>query len=66
MSKYDVLWKEIQKLNQPEVTLSYDEKKEILGFNIDHSFLIYKKELISYGYKVGKISMKNKTVEFKQ
>lgn len=66
MSKYDVLWKEIQKLNQPEVTLSYDEIKEILGFNIDHSFLTYKKELISYGYKVGKISMKNKTVEFKR
>lgn len=66
MSKYDVLWKEIQKLNQPEVTLSYDEIKEIIGFNIDHSFLTYKKELISYGYKVGKISMKNKTVEFKR
>lgn len=66
MSKYDVLWKEIQKLNQPEVTLSYDEIKEILGFNIDHSFLTYKKELIFYGYKVGKISMKNKTVEFKR
>lgn len=66
MSKYDVLWKEIQKLNQPEVTLSYDEIKEILGFNIDHSFLTYKKELISYGYKVGKISMQNKTVEFKR
>lgn len=66
MSKYDVLWKEIQKLNQPEITLSYDEIKEIIGFNIDHSFLTYKKELISYGYKVGKISMKNKTVEFKR
>ena len=25
---------------------------------IDHSFLTYKKELIEYGYKVGKISMK--------
>lgn len=66
MSKYDVLWKEIQKLNQPYVTLTYDEIKEIIGFNIDHSFLSYKKELISYGYKVGKISMKNKTVEFKK
>ena len=30
----------------------------------DHSFLTYKKELLEYGYKVGKISMKNKTVEF--
>ena len=31
---------------------------------IDHSFLTYKKELIEYGYKVGKISMKEQTVEF--
>ena len=31
---------------------------------IYHSFLTYKKELIEYGYKVGKISMKEQTVEF--
>lgn len=31
---------------------------------IGHSFLTYKKELIEYGYKVGKISMKEQTVEF--
>ena len=34
------------------------------GTPIDHSFLTYKKELIEYGYKVGKISMKEQTVEF--
>jgi hypothetical protein len=35
-----------------------------LGFEIDHSFLNYKKELTEYGYQVGKISLKGKTVIF--
>ena len=47
-----------------EYKLTYDEIKNILGFEIDHSFLIYKKELKEYGYEVGKISMKEKTVKF--
>lgn len=42
----------------------YEEIKNILGFDIDHSFLTYKKELKDYGYQVGKISMKEKTVSF--
>lgn len=44
--------------------LTYEEIKSILGFEIDHSFLTYKKELKEYGYGVGKISMKEKTVTF--
>ena len=40
--------------------------KKILGFPIDHSFLKYKKELIQYGYEVGKISMKEQTIVFNQ
>ena len=47
-----------------EYKLTYDEINNILGFEIDHSFLIYKKELKEYGYEVGKISMKEKTVTF--
>lgn len=47
-----------------EYKLTYAEIKNILGFEIDHSFLIYKKELKEYGYEVGKISMKEKTVKF--
>ena len=43
---------------------SYDEIKEILGFDIDHSFLNCKKELKQYGYEVEKISMKEKSVTF--
>ena len=33
---------------------------------IDHSFLNSKKELSDYGYTVGKISMKNQTVDFER
>ncbi len=44
--------------------LTYEEIKSILGFEIGHSFLTYKKELKEYGYEVGKISMKEKTVTF--
>lgn len=33
---------------------------------IDHSLLTYKKELLSYGYKVEKISMKEHTVTFEK
>ena len=36
------------------------------GLSIDHSFLTYKKELIEYGYKVGKISMKEQKVMFEK
>ena len=46
--------------------LSYEEIKNILGFDIDHSFLTYKKELKEYGYEVSKISMKDKIVYFKK
>lgn len=44
--------------------LTYEEIKRILEFDIDHSFLTYKKEAKEYGYEVGKISMKEKTVIF--
>ena len=62
MSKYEPLWKYIIDNNQDNYKLSYDEIKNILGFEIDHSFLTYKKELKEYGYEVGKISMKEKVI----
>lgn len=46
--------------------LSFAEIHDVLGFEIDHSFLTYKKELIQYGYQVGKISLKEQTVIFNQ
>ncbi len=64
MSKYEPLWNYIKDNNKDSYKLTYDEIKDILGFPIDHSFLTYKKELISYGYEVSKISMKDKTVLF--
>ncbi len=64
MNKYDSLWKHISKLDSDQTKLSFEEIKLITGVPIDHSFLTYKKELIEYGYKVGKISMKDQTVEF--
>ncbi len=64
MSKYDPLWKYLKENNKDNYKLSYEEIKNILGFDIDHSFLTYKKELKEYGYEVQKISMKEKTVIF--
>ena len=62
MSKYNALWKYIKK----EGAQSFDEIKSIAGIAIDHSFLNYEKELLQYGYKVEKISLKEKTVLFQK
>ncbi len=64
MSKYEPLWKYLKENNKDNYKLSYEEIESILGFDIDHSFLTYKKELKEYGYEVGKISMKEKTIIF--
>ena len=53
-----------RKCGKREITLSYEEIEKICGVPIDHSFLTYKKGLDSYGYRVEKISMKDKTVRF--
>ena len=63
MSKYEPLWKYIKESQKDSYKLTYEEIKDILGFEIDHSFLTYKKELINYGYEVRKISMKEKTID---
>lgn len=64
MSKYNPLWKYLKENNKESYKLSYAEIKNILGFDIDHSFLHYKKELQEYGYEVVKISLKDQTVIF--
>ncbi|MCH3917456.1 MAG: hypothetical protein LKE40_08335 [Spirochaetia bacterium] len=64
MSKYDPLWKSIQARDEGTFRLSFGEIEQILGFPIDHSFLNFKKELLDYGYQVGKISLKEKWVTF--
>lgn len=64
MSKYELLWKYLKDNNQDHYQLSFEEIKKILGFDIDHSFLTYKKEARKYGYEVVKISMKEKWIVF--
>lgn len=64
MSKYDKLWIYIQNNGKGSFKLTFDEIQDIVGIPIDHSFLKYKKEAEGYGYRVGKISMKEKTVIF--
>lgn len=82
MSKYEPLWKYIKTKGTSLIKtatsaaqksggaaafkLSYEEIEKVLGYPIDHSFLTYKKELLDFGYKVGKISMKEKFVMFEK
>lgn len=61
MSKYEPLWEYISKTSVTR--LSFEDIKKVLGFDIDHSFLTYKKDLEAYGYKVGKISLKEKHIQ---
>lgn len=64
MSKYVRLWEYIRASGRQELIMSFEEIGKIAGVPLDHSFLKYKKELNDYGYEVGKISMKAKTVAF--
>lgn len=66
MSKYEPLWKWIKENGTDSFKLSYAEIEKLLGFPVDHSFLTYKKELQEFGFKVGKISMKEQTVSFER
>ncbi|MCQ2531359.1 MAG: hypothetical protein MJ093_01470 [Saccharofermentans sp.] len=64
MSKYNNLWLYIAESGLDKTILSYEDIEKIAGVPVDHSFLTYKKELLEYGYKVGKISLKDKIIEF--
>lgn len=64
MSKYNSVWEYVKKSGLEELKLTFEDVKKILGFEIDHSFLNFKKELKSYGYEVKKISLKDKTIIF--
>ena len=64
MSKYEPLWEYVKNKNDESLKLSFDEIQNIALVPIDHSFLTFKKELLKYGYEVGKISMKEETVIF--
>lgn len=64
MSKYLPLWSFLKENFAEELT--FDQIKSILGFEIDHSFLTCKKEAEGFGFKVDKISMKEKKISFKK
>lgn len=66
MSKYEALWHWIKENGTDHFKLTYEEIERITGTPIDHSFLTYKKELLQYGFRVEKISMKEKTVAFQR
>ena len=66
MGKYDALWAWIRENGTDGFRLTFAEIERIAGIPIDHSFLKYKKELTEYGYRVGKISMKEQTVDFRK
>ena len=66
MSKYTKLWKYLKEKNKEEYQLSFEEIKNILGFEINHSFLTNKKEILEYGYKIEKIVLKEKRIIFKK
>lgn len=66
MSKYNALWEYVKTSGAQSLKLTFDEIQNIAGVPIDHSFLNFKKELADYSYRVGKISMKEKTVSFEK
>lgn len=66
MSKYNALWEYVRNNESNTFKLTFEEIEQITGIPIDHSFLKYKKELMEYGWQVGKISMKEQTVVFQR
>lgn len=66
MSKYNELWSYIKNSREDTLVLTFEEIGTIGGVELDHSFLQYKKELTQYGYRVKKISMKEKKVMFEK
>lgn len=65
-SKYNTLWEYVKNSGKQSLKLAFYEIQNIAGVPIDHLFLNFKKELTNYGYQVGKISMKEKTVSFEK
>ncbi len=64
MSKYQSLWQFLSNCGKEKHKLTFENIREILGFEIDHSFLTYKREALDYGLEVSKISLKEKYVIF--
>ena len=66
MSKYNALWEWSRGNGTDSFKLTFDEIGQIAGAPINHTFLVYKKELMGYGYQVVKISLKEQAVLFQK
>ena len=64
LSKYEPLWRFLSGDGSGCIKFSFVRIEEVLGFPMDHSFLRYKQEAEQYGYRVEKISLKEKWVRF--
>ena len=64
MSKYKLLWEYVQTHTEKRFIMTFVGIEKAAGIPLDHSFLNAKKELIEYGYRVDKISLKFQTVCF--
>jgi hypothetical protein len=56
MSKYEPLWKYLQADGSQTLNFTFDKIKTVLGFEIDHSFLTYKKEAGQSAIKLAKFA----------
>ena len=66
MSKYEPLWQWIRENGEDCFSLTFARIEAICGFRPDHALLTYKKELITFGYQVKKISLKAQCVTFER
>lgn len=66
LNKYNALWQYLKFNDKDEYRLTFNEIRNVLGFDIDHSFLTYKKQAEEYGYEVTKIFLKENTIVFKK
>ena len=66
VSKYKALWDYVQSRTEIAFQMTFDEIGIAAGVPLDHSFLNAKKELEPHGWRVGKISLKGKTVIFEK
>jgi hypothetical protein len=48
----------------PLVKFTFEEIKEAVGLDIDHTFSTYRNEAVHFGYQVAKISMRRKYIIF--
>ena len=64
MSKYDAGWGWRKENDTDSFKLTFAETGQIAGQPIDHAFLTDQKEGMGYGYRAGRILMKEQATAF--